>query len=852
MRRKVNFKKLLLISVILFNIIFICLKSSTFKSEMERFIIRQTEEQTIVKSEDVIVLEKDTVIEQEFIPAERKLGKFKIYFNNSMAHESTGEIIFSVLDKKKNVIYSDSLETSSVKHGSATIFDLSGNTKIINSNHIVNRKTYNASKGIKVDAGEMYILQIKAVDVKGTSPVKIILADTNLKGDMKLTVDGVVKEGEQIYSQAVYYRFTYKVFAVLLTVLLLAVIMICVPWKRIDEKFAERFKTKTTISMWLSRIMFVLTPFVCVFINSKIIDVRTSKIILMFLKPKGWLNLLTVGLVWWLIYVICNRVKYTTIITTLAFGIFAMVNYAMIQFRGLPLMATDLVNVGTAMDVASSYTLSFDKPALWVIIITVVWCCVAAAFESYKGVSWKGRIFNVVLLGLAVLVFNYAFFGSDYLKENKIKVSNFNPTGGYKNNGCVLGFMITVTTSRMEKPEAYSLEAVEEIMSAYTSDASGEAEITEQTPNVICVMNESFADLSIIGDLGLSEDDMPFYRSLEENTIKGKMLVSAFGGQTANTEFEVLTGNTTAFLPYHTVAYSGIIKNEIPSLASSLSDAGYIGNTAFHPGMVDSYNRNIMYPFMGFEEHISIEDVENPRNIRSFLSDEHNYEILIDDYEDSRKENADDPYFMFNITIQNHGGYGSSTGVVNGDIILNNTELATEGLQQYENLIKLSDDALKELVEYYEAQEEPTVIVFFGDHHPNLTTAMYKKIHEGRDDYYGLENYQKRYMVPFMIWANYDIEEKRDVELSTNYLTAYLKQTIGINMTGYDKFLMDLYEKVPMITGNCYKGDDGIFYSWDSEAESEYTELLEKYRLVQYNGLIDNKNIVKEFFYLKK
>ena len=156
------------------------------------------------------------------------------------------------------------------------------------------------------------------------------------------------------------------------------------------------------------------------------------------------------------------------------------------------------------------------------------------------------------------------------------------------------------------------------------------------------------------------------------------------------------------------------------------------------------------------------------------------------------------------------------------------------------------------MVEYYGTQEEPTVIIFFGDHHPNLTTAMYKKIYEGRDDYYALENFQKRYMVPFMIWANYDIEEKSNVELSTNYLTAYMKQAIGISMTGYDKFLMDLYEKVPMITGNCYKGDDGKFYSWDSDTETEYTELLEKYRLVQYNGLIDSKNIVKDFFYLSE
>ena len=196
MKRKINIKKIIIFGIILANILFICLKSDTFKAEKDYHLIRQTEEQTIAKSEDVIVLEENTVIEQEFHPIEKKLGKFKIRFHNSMAHESTGEIVFSVLDKEKNVIYSDSLETTSIKHDSTTIFDLSGNTKVINSNHIVNRKTYNASKGIKVDVGETYFLQIKAVDVKGSAPLEVVLAETDQAVDQTLTVDGVEKENE--------------------------------------------------------------------------------------------------------------------------------------------------------------------------------------------------------------------------------------------------------------------------------------------------------------------------------------------------------------------------------------------------------------------------------------------------------------------------------------------------------------------------------------------------------------------------------------------------------------------------------------------------------------------------------
>lgn len=847
--KKKNIKKIILVFVLLLNIVFISLKTDTFKSESKQIINCSSEEQVLEKSENGIVLSTNSVLEQEFKAAEKRLGKFEIYFNNLSPHESSGKIQFSVLDSERNEIYTDCLDISSVKHQSATIFDLSGNTKTMNSNHIVSKKIYQSSKGIAVDKGKVYILQIKAVDLESVSPIEILLCDGNADADNVLTLDGETIEKSQIYAKAIYYRFTYIVFMVLMILLMMALVMVCLPWKAVDEMFKARFKTEWTISLWMSRMMFVLTPFICLFINSKIVDVRTSKIVLMLLKPRGILNLLIIGLFWWLIYVLCNRTKYTTVITTLTFGLFAIVNYALIQFRGLPFMATDLSNIGTAMDVASSYTLSFDKPSIWVITIVVIWCCVAMAFESNRGISKKIRGIHILVLGMLVLCFNQIFFNSTYLKDNGIKVSNFNPTGGYKTNGCALGFMITVTTSRMEKPEEYSIEAVQELMDGYESDSAGNAAVSEQTPNVIYVMNESFADLSIIGDLGLSEDCMPFYRSLTEDCIKGNMLVSAFGGSTANTEFEVMTGDTMAFLPYHTVAFSGIIKNSVPSIATSLEDAGYMGNTAFHPGMADSYNRDKVYPLLGYENFLSIDDVENPRNVRSFLSDEHDYEVLIQDYEKNRSENGDQPYFMFNVTIQNHGGYGLSTGIVNGDITLNNSELATEGLQQYENLIKLSDDALKRLVEYFQNISEPTVIVFFGDHHPNLTYALYKKVYADQPgEYSKLENYQKRYTVPFMIWANYDIEEQSDVEISANYLTAYMKKTIGISMTGYEKYLMDLYEKVPVITGNCYKGDNGKMYSIDEE--SEYSELLEEYRLIQYNDLIDSKNIVKDFFYL--
>lgn len=85
---------------------------------------------------------------------------------------------------------------------------------------------------------------------------------------------------------------------------------------------------------------------------------------------------------------------------------------------------------------------------------------------------------------------------------------------------------------------------------------------TTKKPNVIAIMNESFADLKAVGDLQTSKDYMPFFRKLKENTIKGYTYSSVFGGNTANSEFEFMTGNTLAFLPDNSVPYQLFLRSK--------------------------------------------------------------------------------------------------------------------------------------------------------------------------------------------------------------------------------------------------------------------------------------------------
>ena len=96
-------------------------------------------------------------------------------------------------------------------------------------------------------------------------------------------------------------------------------------------------------------------------------------------------------------------------------------------------------------------------------------------------------------------------------------------------------------------------------------------------------MNESFADLTIFEGLELEEDPTPFLHSMTENTIKGYAYSSVFGGTTANSEYEFLTGNTTAFLPAGTVPYQMYVSSGDPTLVGQMAALGYQWDTQAVP-----------------------------------------------------------------------------------------------------------------------------------------------------------------------------------------------------------------------------------------------------------------------------
>lgn len=391
----------------------------------------------------------------------------------------------------------------------------------------------------------------------------------------------------------------------------------------------------------------------------------------------------------------------------------------------------------------------------------------------------------------------------------------------------------------MTEPEGYSVETVEEVRAELEPVENTGGGTSSVKPNIIAIMDETFADLNAAGDFAVSEEVMPFYNSLQENTVKGNVMVSTLGGGTGKTEFEFLTGTSMRLFGSTYSPYVMIGNRLDTSMASTLKEQGY-ATCAIHPFIATNYNREITYETMGFDTYLSLDDFRGMSTKRNFVTDEACYEKI-----GELIEEEEDPLFTFCVTIQNHAPYNDQG--YEGDITL--PEYEDKEAEQYLSLVHESDQALEKLIQNLEQSEEPTMVVFFGDHLPGLSEEFYQYIFGKTNEEMTFEEYQKYYMTPFMIWANYDIPEQDEVVTSMNYLGAMTLQMAGAELTEYEQYLLDLKEKVPGFSGISYYGRDGRFHEYGSGGQEETYLSLDD--CINYNKIFGGKSRLDEFFFLK-
>ena len=543
-------------------------------------------------------------------------------------------------------------------------------------------------------------------------------------------------------------------------------------------------------------------------------------------------NVILFELIAWILYFLVGRVRTALRIELVIAMVFGLSNAYVVRFRTNPIVPWDLFSWKTAASVASNYDF---KPDTHMVVVTILFLAGIALLQFVKKESGTIKIWKRLILAAAFCVVLTGFVGK--LQDESFQTSHrlypflFTPAYMTTVNGIAVTFAMDLAYVTVEKPSGYQASEEQAVLEQYGEQ---ETESTEELPNIVAVMNESFSDLAVLGDFTVNEDYMPYLHRLQQgnaNTVTGYLNVSVCGGNTANTEFEFLTGNTMAFLPQGSIPYQQYITGELDSLPSYLASLGY-QTVATHPYNASGWQRDTVYPLLGFSESIFRDQYWGASHVRKYVSDDSCVDKIIQLYE-GKEEGK--PLFVFNVTMQNHGGYT--------DLYDNFTpEIQVEGVNstavsQYLSLIRLSDASLEKLIQYFSGVDEKTIVVFFGDHQPNDTVAAPILAKNGISvKNMDAEQLKLRYQVPYVIWANYDIGEETGKDTSANYLAADVLRYAGVAPDAYLDYLSGLKEQYPIISAMRVVTADGE----DTDATAQ-KEGLSDYQKLQYYQLFDHK-----------
>jgi phosphoglycerol transferase MdoB-like AlkP superfamily enzyme len=527
--------------------------------------------------------------------------------------------------------------------------------------------------------------------------------------------------------------------------------------------------------------------------------------------------------------------------------IYGIANSYVVRFRTNPIVPWDIFSWKTAASVADNYNF---MPDTRMVVVTLVFLVAIALFHFIKVkvtrfVFWK-RLIPAALVAVVLSLFAGTLQQESFQNSHRLYNKLFTPVYMTDVDGMAVTFVMNLAYMSIDKPEHYSDSEAQAVLDSYgaggamTEDtdpaAKDDTQKDEELPNIIVMMNESFSDLSVLGDFETNEDYMPFIHSLEqgaENTVTGMLNVSVCGGNTANTEFEFLTGNTMAFLPQGSIPYQQYINGDLKALPDYLKTLGY-QTIATHPYNAGGWERDTVYPMLGFNESVFKDEYVNPQYVRQYISDESCVDKIIEFYENKE---TDKPLFVFNVTMQNHGGYQDQYGNFTPDISVKDS--TNFSLQQYLSLVKLSDSALESLISYFKDADEKTVIVFFGDHQPSDAVASTVLAKNGMSWNHLTEEQQKlRYQVPYVVWANYDIDEETGADTSANYLAAEVLERAGVPLDEYRSYLMHLKTEYPVISAvRTVKADGSEVRGSDEKDE------MDIYRKLQYYELFDHGTV---------
>ncbi|MDR1663330.1 MAG: LTA synthase family protein [Clostridiales bacterium] len=576
------------------------------------------------------------------------------------------------------------------------------------------------------------------------------------------------------------------------------------------------FAVLSAAAVAVTLLQFILQPVTGV----KVFQVIQESYGLVFL-----LNLLPVAALMLLLFFITANLTAACGVPGLLFLLLSVVNRYMVAMRWSPFKPIDLRLGAEFLGIAKSI-----KPAVFIavgagmVLFAAVFAAALFFVKNAKPRLWA-RVIGSLACAAVMLALNFGVYASDFIHERlPYKGYYYNETDLYQSRGFTYSFLHDFNASRIASPVYYG-DYREEIEAAEAVNRTAPAPAS--TPSIVMVLSEAFSELAMSPQINFDgyTDPLYFYKQILAESVQGYIVPPHTGGGTADTEFDILTGlNSRGFkgTPY---AFS-LINGPFPGVARVLKDAGY-HTAAMHPGAGWFYNRQNVYPMLGFDYFWDdkVFDVTDTKGL--YITERHTVTRMLEEVDALLKKEPAAPFFLKAITIQNHGPYVGKYDIT-GRNYNTDADLSPENLNalaHYFHGLMDSDRGIFQMITYFRNMTEPVVLVYYGDHMPSFPPEVYKALipppESGKpvveSAYYG--------RTPFFIWANDAAKESVDLSalklpedgvISAHYLGAAVLELIGLGEADpLMEYINDLREDYPVVLERTFTGRDGVMRVFD-------------------------------------
>ncbi|MDD5212869.1 MAG: LTA synthase family protein [Candidatus Gracilibacteria bacterium] len=562
-----------------------------------------------------------------------------------------------------------------------------------------------------------------------------------------------------------------------------------------------------------------------------------------------------VFIVFYMLYLLISRHAFYA--SFIFFVILAIVNLLKRQILGEPLYLTDIIaQAGQSGDIASfvHFKISIGVVLFFLFIFLVNF----AYFRFFQDFKIRKIIVRLPLFIVFFMLFYFVIVTNDFREKYLLKTIGYDLDGvnwrqnyNYDANGFITAFYINISNAYVKKPEGYNKEAIDKIVENIKNNKK-ETIVSENSaddkPDFIFILSEAFFDLSRIKGIDFGEDLTPNLHRLQTQTYHGKMISPTFGGKTALVEFELMTGDLIKNLPVGSIPYTQYVNRDIPAIGWIFKANGY-KTLALHTYDKTFFNRNNAYPHIGIDNFYGEDSIKNPKYKGPFISDD----TFVDELT-KHLDSDDKNKFIMGITMQNHFSYENKYKKSEISVKLKNnfSPKVADILTNYAQGIHDADASLGKLLEYLKTREKHTVVLFFGDHLPNLGDnnigyTETKYINEREEKKWNKDNLENMYSPDFVIWSNKGEFENKDLGyIGASYLGNYVLDAEMIKSKGtYFDYISEefkcLQANSPVLS---FTKETGVIRNKDRKTCLEYDK---NHALLQYDTLF-GKNYLTKYY----